>query len=305
MDRFNINDIENLTGIKAHTLRIWEKRYNFYIPKRKESNHRYYDNDDLRYILKIAYLYNNGYKISKIAALNIDEINKLTINDAQKVCEEQLLINQLLQQAFEFNQESFEYTLNLSIERLGFEKSILKVVYPYFEKVGLLWMNDIAIPAQEHFSSNIIRNKIIMAIDKLKYHSHDAELPLLLFLPEGEYHEIPLLFISYLLKKCGRPFIYYGANTTLEELKTISTYANEFHFYLITNFTGQTIDDYILLLSKTFPSKKIIMSGPMTCKTTIKPVNFFLLNSLSKTLNYIKKGLAAQYLKEDQSINFP
>jgi MerR family transcriptional regulator, light-induced transcriptional regulator len=297
MDCFNINDIESLTGIKAHTLRIWEKRYNFYTPKRKESNHRYYDNDDLKYILKIAYLYNNGYKISKIAALNKEEINKLNYYSEQNVNAEQLFINRLLQYAFEFNQEDFEDTLNDCIESFGLEKSMLKIVYPYFEKVGLLWMNDIAVPAQEHFSSNIIRNKIIRAIDNIKHKGQDVKKPLLLFLPEGEYHEIPLLFTSYLLKKFGKPFIYCGANTTLEELKAISAQTNidELYFHLITNFTGRSIDDYISLLIHTFPSKKILMSGPLAFKVTLKSDNCLLLTSLARSLNYIKKGLASQY----------
>lgn len=301
MNCFTINDIENLTGIKAHTLRIWEKRYNFYTPKRRESNHRYYDNDDLKYILKVAYLYNTGYKISKIAALKIEEINKLTIHSEKTGYAEQLFINRLLQYAFEFNQEDFENTLNHSIERFGLEKTILKVVYPYFEKVGLLWLNDIAVPAQEHFSSNIIRNKIIMAIDKLKYKETGSDSTLLLFMPEGEYHELPLLFTSYLLKKYAKPFIYYGANTSLDELKAISNFtkANEFYFHLITNFTGQRIDDYISLLINTFPEKKIIMSGPLTCKVTIKPDTLLLLTSLAQSLNYIKSGLATQYQVAD------
>lgn len=297
MDCFNINDIENLTGIKAHTLRIWEKRYSFYTPKRKKSNHRYYNNDDLKYILKIAYLYNNGYKISKIAALNKEDINKLSYHSERYANAEQLYINRLLQCAFEFNQEDFESTLHECIKRFGLEKSILKIVYPYYEKVGLLWANDIAVPAQEHFSSNIIRNKIIVATDNLRPRGYKVRKPVVLFLPEGEYHEMPLLFTSYLFKKFGRPFIYYGVNTTMEELKAICSQTNidELYFYLITNFTGYSTDDYISLLINTFPSKKIIMSGPLARKVSLKSDNCILLTSLGKSLNYIRAGLALEY----------
>ncbi|QEC66280.1 MerR family transcriptional regulator [Panacibacter ginsenosidivorans] len=292
MERFTINDIENLTGIKAHTLRIWEKRYNFYNPKRKESNHRYYDNNDLKYILKVAYLYHIGYKISKITKLNNEEINKLTSYKEANGHVEQLFINRLLQHAFEFNNIEFENTLNEAIEMLGFEKCILKVVYSYFEKVGMLWMNDIAVPAQEHFSSNIIRNKIILAIDKLRS-SHTTAAPILLFTPEGEYHEIPLLFTSYLLKKYSKPFIYYGINASIKELElfVIQKKADILFFHLITNFTKQPVSDYLLLLSDRFPGKKIIMSGPLACKIEETPDNSHLLTSMAHLLNFAKHGL--------------
>lgn len=295
MDFFNINDIENLTGIKAHTLRIWEKRYNLFSPKRKESKHRYYDNEDLKYILKIAYLYSNGYKISKIAALDTQEINNLNYHSEQNANAEQLSVNQLLQYAFEFNQEGFEDALNNCIDRFGLEKTILKIVYPYFEKVGLLWMNDIAVPAQEHFSSNIIRSKIIIATNKLRYKKNDDQKPVLLFMPEGEYHEIPLLFTGYLFKKYEKPFIYTGA-ATLEKLKEICAQmeVDAFYFHLITNFTGHGINDYISLLTEVLPSKKIIVSGPLACKVSLKSNNFLLLTSLTQALNYIKTGLASE-----------
>lgn len=300
MDRFTINDIENLTGIKAHTLRIWEKRYSFSVPKRKESNHRYYDNEDLKYILKVAYLYHNGYKISKIAGLNGEQINKLTLVAKQNGHSEQLFINSLLQYAFEFKQTDFEDTLNHAIEHFGFERCMLKVVYPYFEKVGLLWMNNAAVPAQEHFSSNIIRSKIILALDKLKHVNNDTA-PIVLFLPPGEFHELPLLFTSYLLKKYAKPFIYCGANTSLESLKILCEYKNTdaLYFHLITNFTKQTTNDYVTLLCETFPAKKIIMSGPRTCNIVVNAKNCLLLTSLAHTLNFIKEGLAEKYLSDN------
>lgn len=266
MNRFYINDIEKLTGIKAHTLRIWEKRYNLYKPKRKESNHRYYDNDDLKHILKIAYLYNLGYKISKIAALSQEEFTTLTSLTKEKPGNKEKLVTELLNAAFDFDEELFEDVLNHAIERLGFENCITEIVFPYYEKVGLLWMNNIAIPAQEHFSSNIIRNKLIVAVDKLRTPVKKSGEVFLLFTPEGEEHEIPLLFIYYLLKKNNRNVIYCGTNVSITNLKEITSTKNVTTLYthIICNFTKYNIDYYLMELQKNFADKKIYISGPVT-----------------------------------------
>ena len=289
MDRFSISDIENLCDIKAHTLRIWEKRHNILLPKRKESNHRYYDNDDLKCILQVAYLYHHGYKISKIARLKKEEIKDLTLSIKTGSEQHLFFVNALLEAAFKFNDIAFEQTLNTAIERLGFEDCIIKVVYPYFEKVGLLWMNDVAVPAQEHFSSNIIRHKIIVAIDKMQPASADSEVTLL-FTPEAEYHEIPLLFANYLFKKQNKQVIYLGANLPLNTLKIFieEKKIKQLFFHLITNFTKFNIDEYLSKLSKTFPSQKIIMSGPLTHHVNIYPSNCYLLRSLEELIQFIK-----------------
>ncbi len=207
MNSFTINDIENLCGIKAHTLRIWEKRYGLLTPKRKESNHRIYDNEDLRHILQVVYLYNKGHKISKIARYHEGDFKILTSVNERNAEAQLLFINGLLQAAFNFDEELFDETLSMAIERLGFEECIIKVVYPYFEKVGLLWMNNVAVPAQEHFSSNIIRNKLIVAIDKTRIPLSPPGTKILLFTPEHENHEIPLLLPIIYLRKTIKIFI--------------------------------------------------------------------------------------------------
>jgi len=289
VDRFTISDIENLSGIKAHTLRIWEKRYGILVPKRKESNHRYYDNDDLKYILQVAYLYNNGYKISKIARLQKKELKNYIALDRENAT--QLYFeNNLLQAALEFDETSFEETLNAAFERLGFEQCILKVVYPYFEKIGMLWMRDEAVPAQEHFSSNIIRNKIINAIDEIPIPREQNKKTVLLFTPEDEYHEIPLLFAHYLFKKHNKNVVYLGTNISVDALKILCTEKkqSQLFFNIITNFTGFSIDEYLRKLSKTFPSQKIIMSGPLTHDVTVDLPNCTLLTSLENMIDFIR-----------------
>ena len=294
MERFNINDIENLTGIRAHTLRIWEKRYNIIKPKRKISNHRYYDNDDLKHILKIAYLYNNGYKISRIASLGDAELYQLTDYIDTNKNTDQLLVNKLLQHSFEFDTDGFEESLNTAIEKLGFAKCIQRVVFPYFEKIGNLWMNNIAVPAQEHYTSNIIRNKIIFAVNELS--PVIAETPAtLLFTPCGEYHELPLLYYFYLFKKHGRKCFYLGADSTINDLQACVSARNigVLYFHLITNFTDYDIDDYLNTLLNTFPSQHIVASGPFSAKATVKHPNCTILTSQEAALDFIKPGLSA------------
>src|SRR5439155_26505389 len=242
---------------------------------------RYYDNDDLKYILQVAYLYNKGYKISKIAALQKDELKDHIVATSDNG-EQFFFENELLQAAFEFNETSYNEILNAAIERIGFEQCILNVVYTYFKKVGLLWMNDDAIPAQEHFSSNIVRNKIINAIDKMQTPITKEKEPIILFTPEDEHHEIPLLFSHYLFKKHHKQVVYLGSNVSIETLKDFCSAKKheELFFNIITNFTGFSIDEYITTLCNTFPSHKIIMSGPLTHNITVNPPNCTLLTSL-------------------------
>jgi MerR family transcriptional regulator, light-induced transcriptional regulator len=278
-----------MTGIKAHTLRIWEKRYSFLQPKRKESSHRYYDNEDLKYILKISFLYHNGHKISKIAFEKKTAIDELLFKEDNKKPSPQLYITKLISAAIDFDEFSFEDVLSQAFEKFGLEPCIKNIVYPYFEKVGLLWMTDNAIPAQEHFSSNMIRNKLIMAIDALKPPVKDRKNLVLLFTPEGEFHEIPLLFAAYLFKKSNKYFIYAGANISTEALEVISNslHPSLLYFHLITNFTKHSINDYLESLSKKFPGKKIVMSGPLHKQVTKTFGNLCILKTMEEKISYI------------------
>ncbi len=287
MNRFTIKNIENLSGIKAHTLRIWEQRYNLIVPKRKESNHRFYDNEDLKHILRIAYLYHNGYKISKIAGLKQDELKKLSAGQ-KNFTSPAALVNQMIEAAIDFDEEQFENILLRAVEMFGFEICITNVVYPYFEKIGMLWLHDSAMPAQEHFASNIIRNKLIVRIDKLKKPENPDRGYTLLFTPEGEYHEIPLLFIYYLLKKNNVPVIYAGTSVSNNVIETLcdSKKIPSLHFHLITNFMNMEPGEYVTDACKRFSNKQIIMSGPVINSVTAMPSNFRMLQSMDDIMAY-------------------
>lgn len=262
MNSFTIRDIENLSGIKAHTLRVWEQRYRIIQPMRKDSNHRLYGINDLKHILRIAYLYEQGYKISRIAEMSESEIKKLALETGAKGSHE-IFINQLLEASIDFDEDQFRKVLDKAADLLGIEKSLPMVVYPFLNKAGLLWMTGNIIPAQEHFASNIIRNKLLLAIDSLPANRWRHDKKYLLFNPPGEFHEIPLLYTSYCLKKRGIPNVLFGVNTRVEELREYleKNRCTHLFLFLTTNFTQQAAGDFLEELEVTFPELQIEAAG--------------------------------------------
>lgn len=262
MQSFSIRQIELLTGIKSHTLRIWEQRYDFFKAPRKESNLRFYTNEDLKKLLCISFLYHNGWKISKIAALSEEEIKEKVDQIPIGAANYQTVIQHLLKAAIDFNEAEFVNVLNDVQPKIGFAKLVTDVCYPYLNRVGLLWDTSKIIPAQEHFSSYIIQARVISETEKLAP-TQNGDPEILLFCPEQEFHELPLLFINYLLRKQGWRVLYLGVNAKLEDLKEAAVLPGIRYLYLhlITNFTGVSIDDYFETLRKTFPDKIILASG--------------------------------------------
>ena len=289
MNNFSIKDIERLSGIKAHTLRIWEQRHGLCFCKRKESQHRYYDNEDLKKILRIAYLYHNGYKVSKIARLSPDDIKRLAqVNTGEN--DYQAFINELVEASIDYDQARFEKTVSDIYQQFGFEKSIVHVFYPFFEKIGLLWMTEHVLPAHEHFSSYLIQKKIILAIDELKVPA-DSKHKIAIFAPKGEHHEIPLLVMQYLFKKHGVNTIYFGANTTIADLEYYSRYQPLTHIYahLITNFLNKEPLEYLLALNEKFPAQEIVVSGPVFNEVKFPPERITVLRSCQEMMEYPTK----------------
>lgn len=264
MQTFSIRDIENLSGIRAHTLRVWEQRYGLIMPGRKESRHREYTNEDLKHILRVSYLYHHGYKISRIAGMTPEEINALSLDYNQHTSFE-VFINQFIEAALDFDEARFIEVFDSLILHMGFEKAFMHVVYPYLHKLGMLWMTGNILPAQEHFSSHIIRKKIILAIDALPVPSGKEAEKILLFSPIGEYHEIPLLLIHYLLKKSGNQIVYFGIDVSVDDLKLYVAGKPNCMLYLhmVTNFTDMEPEAYLDMLCGCFPGKKIFASGPV------------------------------------------
>ncbi len=222
MVQYSIKDIERLSGIKAHTLRIWEKRYGILAPNRTDTNIRFYSNDDLRKVLNIAILNNYGLKISKIIGLSAEELHQKVIEIGYEHMEERVQIESLTVAMIDIDEARFERILANCILRLGFEQTILRVVYPFFRQVGILWQTGSVSPAQEHFISNLIRQKLIVAIDSQSLLPQTINKSFLLFLPEGELHELGLLFYNYIIRKAGYKAIYLGQSVPIRDVIAVN-----------------------------------------------------------------------------------
>lgn len=236
MKKFSISDIENLIGIKAHTIRAWENRYNLVPPKRTPTNIRYYDEEDLKVLLNIVALNENGYKISKIASMSREHISTLVKQFKTDWSNNSVQILNLSNAAIEYDEESFSETLGGCIKEMGLVKAMDIVLFPFMKKIGMLWQTGTIDPSHEHFASNLIRDRIIIEIDKVKKPKHKDPKRFLLFLPEKEMHETGLLFARYLLKKCGHETLYLGPEIPYTDLKKVAdSYRPDYAFIVLTS----------------------------------------------------------------------
>ncbi len=262
MAHYSIKDLEKLTGIKAHTLRIWEKRYSLLEPKRTTTNIRYYDDEDLKRILNVALLNRNGIKISRIAEFNEGEISDRISDLAKHHPETENQVDNLVMSMIELDEKRFGKVLSASTHQRGFEDTVLHLIYPFFEKIGLLWQTGVVNPAQEHFVSNLIRQKLIAAIDKLVENDRPDSHRFIMFLPEGELHEITLLFYYYLAKKRGLKVLYLGQSVPFKDLATVAQIKP--CDYILTafssTFSGIDINEYLNQLSASFPNQRVFFS---------------------------------------------
>jgi len=258
---YSIKDLEQLSGIKAHTLRIWEQRYNLLNPKRTDTNIRFYDDDDLKLILNVALLNDNGFKISKIASMASHEIRDEVIKLTERSLTHDDQIHALTICMIEMDEERFDKILSTNIIKLGFEQTMLNIIYPFMSKIGVLWQTGAINPAQEHFISNLVRQKLIVAIDGQIYHGGGKKF--LLFLPEGELHEISILFASYLIKSKGHKVIYLGQSTPNDDL--LSVFKLHQPEYLLTVITtspsSEYVQEYVNALSDRFSTCQILVTG--------------------------------------------
>ncbi|RLD60005.1 MAG: helix-turn-helix-type transcriptional regulator [Bacteroidetes bacterium] len=292
MANYSIKDLENFTGIKAHTLRMWEKRYNVVEPKRTCTNIRYYDDDDLKKLLNISILNKNGFKISFLVSLDKQEIKEKVIGLTQTNQFGGSIIENLIIAMLDFNKEKIEKLFNTSVVNIGFENTILNIMYPFFEKIKILWQTGSINLAHEHFVSNLIRQKTLVAIDALEQSHSDNQGNFLLFLPENEYYELSLLFYYYILKKNGHKVIYLGENVSLDCLDDVSKKKMIDHFLIsLTSTTPKAkIKKKIEGIAEKFPETIIFISGLQTASITYEiPPNIILLNNISEFKNRLSE----------------
>ena len=266
MGKYSIKELEQLSGIKAHTIRIWEKRHRLIDPARTPTNIRFYSDDDLKKIINVSLLNNHGLKISKIADMSVEQMNQRVLELSELKSDTAIHIDQLVIAMIEMEEEGFEKILNTLILRYGFEKSITEIVYPFLEKIGILWQTQNITPAHEHFMSNLIRQKLIVAIDGLPLPPKSAR-KILLFLPEGELHELALLFFHYLTRKSGFRTYYLGQNVPHDDLVSVfQVHQPDLLISSITTSTTAPVEDYLARLTRDFPTTQILISGQQVQK---------------------------------------
>ncbi len=282
MAQYSIKELEELSGIKAHTIRIWEKRYGIVAPYRTATNIRLYSDNDLKKIITVSMLNNHGVKISKIAGLSPTELASRVIELSETQQSPEMHIDRLVMAMIDLDEENFETILNELIERLGFEKAILEVVYPFLEKIGVLWLTGNITPLQEHFITNLMRQKMLVAIDGLPLAGKKSPR-VILFLPDDELHELGLLFNYYVVKKMGFRAYYMGQRTPYEDVRWFCVNHNP--VAMITSITTSPspgfVEQYLQRLCSEHPIIQVLAAGHNLKKMALKiPSNLHILDNV-------------------------
>lgn len=265
MSIYSIKELEKLSGIKAHTIRIWEKRYTLLTPLRTDTNIRYYGDNELKKLLNVTSLISLGFKISKISEMSNDEINQQLenlINDikfSDSISE--VLTNQLITAAINYDEYAFEKAFSSAILRYGLIDTYINIIYPLLEKVGILWSKSDLMPAQEHFLSNLIKQKIQSAIDNVAP-APPSDQPWVLFLPEEEFHDIGLMLSSYIIREHERPVVYLGARVPTDSLFSVLELfpKAKLLFFLVKEFDGKSISVLVKNINVNYPDSTIHIS---------------------------------------------
>jgi MerR family transcriptional regulator, light-induced transcriptional regulator len=246
-EMYSIKDLENLSGIKAHTIRIWEKRYSIVQPGRTDTNIRYYTNEDLKKLLNISVLTQSGYKISAISQMTDNEMAQ-KIAGLSLVNQPDIYGESLLLSLIDLDEQLFNKTFLEIVMVEGFENAVIRFIFPFFHRIGIMWQIGTITPAQEHFISNLIRNKIIVATERVTRQPDPAKGTALLFLPENELHEIGLLFYNYVLRARGYKTIYLGQSVPYQSLNRILTTTN--FSLIITTLTNPSPEEDLMQFCK-------------------------------------------------------
>ncbi len=291
MNRFTIKDVETITGIKAHTLRIWETRYDFLKPRRTETNIRYYNNEDLKLLLNFSFLNKEGYKISKLQNFSAEEITKLVEEKSKSSNDINYQVHALVGHMINLDKVAFEKIISLSFIDKGVEATMTELIFPFLNHIGVLWQSGTLNPVYEHIITNIIRNKLIIAIDAIG-NGRVIENPkkFLLFLPEHEVHEIGLLFAKYIIRSKGHQTLYLGTNTPYQLITpVVEAYEPDF---IVTSLTYISNRNYVKqlfdFLFKTFSGTKILVVGKALASFhSINYKNLFKVDSVDELLEHL------------------
>ncbi|MFZ8835579.1 MAG: MerR family transcriptional regulator [Flavobacteriales bacterium] len=263
--QFSIKDLEHFTGIKSHTIRIWEQRYELLIPKRTPTNIRYYGGDDLKKLLNTSYLIEQGHKISKIAAMSdqqlLDEVQKHQLEEGGLSA----VLSHLKLSMLNYDEALFDQVITDCVNEIGLEETVLDVFLPFLSQIGVLWLTNSICPAQEHFISHLMRQELHAAIANCKVQYDDKLPPIVLYLPEREIHDISLLFIHYLCRIRGIRSIFLGASVPFNDLIQIAEQFPNARFvaYCTTHPSSSESAAYVEMINDEFASSgvKFMVAG--------------------------------------------
>lgn len=297
MSTYSIKDLEGLTNLKAHTIRTWELRYALLKPQRTSTNIRYYDDEQLKKLLNVSALMNAGMKISHISKLTnkeiSKEINELMIGHAAPDKQLETIISQALIAISTYNEPLFDKIFANAILRFGMVQTYLNVIYPLMIKTGIMWTNNDLIPAQEHFFSNLVKQKLFAAIDALPPASQQNQT-WVLFLNENEQHEIGLLFAAYLLRQHGIRVIYLGTNVPYNNLAAVVKQCKPTHIYtfITRNMPQDELGLFINALCHDFKKLEICVSGRIgLAENKIQAKNIHWIKEISSLIKMAQKNV--------------
>ncbi len=266
MANYSIKELSKVSGVQPHTIRIWEQRYGLFQPSRDKNNVRSYNDNQFRKLLNVCELMKTGMKISEISNLSTEQINlkidHILDNTSKNEPRFDLIIDQLILSLSTFDEVLFDKIFSNSLLRFGIEETYLKVILPLLVKVGMLWCKQEIMPAQEHFLSNLIKQKLFALIDALPLKSNSKQT-WVLYLDQEEEHEIGLLFGNYMLRNNGAKVVYLGSKVPFDNIIQVGHQVKATHFYsfFVKNRPNNEILEHLTILSLNFPNSKVVVSG--------------------------------------------
>lgn len=292
MIQYSIKDLEKLTGIKAHTIRIWEKRYDIVFPHRTSTNIRFYTDMDFKKLMNVASLVKFGVKISSLSGLSYEELNEKIIEIYHKPNESDTQIDQLIMAMTDLDDKKFNSILSNATLNNGFENTITEIIFPFLERLGLLWQTGNINSAHERFVMNILRQKLLVAIDGLYSQPDNNSKLFVMYLPKDEYFELELLFFRYLIRKKGHKIIYLGQSIPFLDLKEIISIKTPDYLFTCINLpqTNGEIKNYLSKLSVLFSQQKTIVAGKQIINYEDKlPTNILKISSITDFKLFIEQ----------------
>ncbi|MBK8194472.1 MAG: MerR family transcriptional regulator [Lewinellaceae bacterium] len=287
---YSIRDLEKLTGIKAHTIRIWEQRYGLVVPARTDTNIRYYTDENLRLLFNIALLNRHGYKISKLAKMTQEDIAAKVADIAENNSSHNAQIDALTLAMIDLDEATFDRIFSAYTWENGFERTMVELIYPFLDKLNVLWLTNSVSPAHEKFIGNLIRRKLMAEIDKEPAESSRDAATFLLYLPEDDSQELTLLFMHYLLRNRHQRVIYLGHHVTLSDLEDACQPLRPDYVFTILQepIPRHPIQGYLDAAAQAIAPSKLLLTGAQLFVNPVNlPANSEVLSGLQDTIQFL------------------